>query len=96
DANCVVSGVSQNMLEGVSPSIQQLIRKAADKYPLDMKFWRKYKSVPAMANVRDKTSILEILENFAKIHRKHIYLFQRLKHTIVMDMDSWTAPELAK
>lgn len=36
DANCVVSGISQNMLEGVSPSIQQLIRKAADKYPLDM------------------------------------------------------------
>ncbi|KAF4657911.1 hypothetical protein FOL46_007172 [Perkinsus olseni] len=86
----------RNLFEGVSPSILQLIRKAADKYPLDMEFWRKYKSVPAMANVRDKASILEILENFAMIHRKHIYLFQRLKHTIVAGMDSWTAPELAK
>ncbi|KAF4662586.1 hypothetical protein FOL47_006182 [Perkinsus chesapeaki] len=90
------SGTDRNRFDGVSPSIQELIRKVGDKYPLDMNFWRKYKSVPAMANVRDKDAILEILDNFAKIHRKHIYLFQRLKHTIVADMDHWNAPELAK
>merc|ERR1719217_50769 len=29
------------------------------------------------------------------IHRKHVYLFGKLKSTVLRSMDSWCAPELA-
>jgi hypothetical protein len=48
-----------------------------------------------MTRVRDKDEILEIVENFASIHRKHGYLFQKLKATVLCQMNDWSAPELA-
>merc|ERR1719506_1257946 len=48
-----------------------------------------------MAQAVSKDDILQIVENFVLIRRKHVYLFQGLKNTIIRTVDTWTAPELA-
>jgi hypothetical protein len=76
-------------------SLEELIEQSSEKYDLDMKFWRKYKDVQAMTLAKQKEDILEIIENFAAIHRKHGHLFQKLKATVFRTIDDWSAPELA-
>ncbi|CAK0794744.1 unnamed protein product [Prorocentrum cordatum] len=48
-----------------------------------------------MAEATDKRDILMIVDNFVLIHRKHIYLFQRLSNTVLGTMAAWDAPDLA-
>lgn len=76
-------------------TLQELIQCSSEKYDLNMEFWEKYNDISGMALATDKTDILEIVENFALIHRKHAHLFQRLKSTVVRSIDAWNAPELA-
>lgn len=39
--------------------------------------------------------ILQIVENFVLIRRKHHYLFQHLKNTVLRNVDQWSAPDFA-
>ncbi|CAE8583168.1 unnamed protein product [Polarella glacialis] len=64
-------------------SIDELVRTASEKYDLNTAFWGRYENIPSMALASEKQDILQITENFALIHRKHIYLFQRLKNTVL-------------
>jgi len=76
-------------------SIDDLIMTASAKYDLNKDFWGKYTDIPSMAKATDKEDILQIIDNFVLIHRKHIYLFQRLKNTVLRNLDTWSAPDLA-
>ncbi|CAE8693069.1 unnamed protein product, partial [Polarella glacialis] len=64
-------------------------------YDLNTAFWGRYENIPSMALASEKQDILQITENFALIHRKHIYLFQRLKNTVLRTLDLWSAPDFA-
>lgn len=75
--------------------IEEIVRTASEKYQLNPDFWGKYQDIPAMAQAEGKEDILQIVDNFVVIHRKHVYLFQRLKVTILKNMASWSAPDLA-
>mmetsp|Transcript_81208 Transcript_81208/g.143201 ORF Transcript_81208/g.143201 Transcript_81208/m.143201 type:complete len:856 (-) Transcript_81208:127-2694(-) len=83
----------QALRSGVS--IDELIKNAADKYELNEAFWGRYADIPSMALASEKEDILQIIENFALIHRKHIYLFQRLKSTVLRTLDMWSASDFA-
>lgn len=76
-------------------SIDELMQIASDKYKLNTSFWGKYQDIPSMAHATDKVEILEIIDNFALIHRKHVYLFQRLKNAVMKNLPLWSAPDLA-
>lgn len=76
-------------------SIDELIQIASEKYKLNSDFWGKYADIPSMAQATDKEDILQIIENFVLIHRKHVYLFQRLKSTVMKNLPLWSAPDLA-
>lgn len=76
-------------------SIKELVETAAEKYTLNTDFWGKYEDIPSMAKAYEKEDILQIVENFVLIHRKHVYLFQRLKVTVLRTLEHWSAPDLA-
>jgi len=76
-------------------SIDELIQSASEKYKLNADFWGKYTDIPSMALASDKEEVLQIIENFVLIHRKHVYLFQRLKNTVMKNLALWSAPDLA-
>lgn len=76
-------------------SIQELVETASEKYTLNPDFWGKYEDIPSMAKASEKADILQIIQNFVLIHRKHVYLFQRLKNTVVKTLEHWSAPDLA-
>lgn len=76
-------------------SIDELIQSASEKYQLNQDFWGKYTDIPSMAQASEKADILQIIENFVLIHRKHVYLFQRLKNTVLRNLAFWSAPDLA-
>lgn len=76
-------------------SIEELVKTASEKYELNEAFWGRYTDIPSMALAVEKEEILQIIENFALIHRKHLYLFQRLKATVLRTLDLWSASDLA-
>lgn len=81
---------------GSGVSIDELMQVASEKYKLNADFWGKYADIPSMAQATDKEDILQIIENFVLIHRKHVYLFQRLKNTVMKNLPLWSAPDLAE
>eukprot|EP00931_Biecheleriopsis_adriatica_P049275 TRINITY_DN28502_c0_g1_i1.p1 TRINITY_DN28502_c0_g1~~TRINITY_DN28502_c0_g1_i1.p1 ORF type:complete len:923 (+),score=192.94 TRINITY_DN28502_c0_g1_i1:68-2770(+) len=76
-------------------SIDELVKSASEKYDLNEAFWGRYTDIPSMALATEKEEILQIIENFALIHRKHLYLFQRLKATVLRTVEMWSASDLA-
>ncbi|CAE7366230.1 NLRC3, partial [Symbiodinium sp. CCMP2456] len=45
-------------------------------------FWGPYRDIPSMATATKKEEILQIVESFALVKRKHLRLFQRLTATV--------------
>lgn len=76
-------------------SIAELLQLAPETYKLNHDFWGKYADIPSMAFASEKGEILQIVEHFSLVRRKHIYLFQRLKNTVLAQLDLWSAPDLA-
>ena len=46
-------------------------------------FWGRFKSIPEMAEATEKQEILEIMENFVVVDRRHTILCQKLKTTVL-------------
>jgi len=76
-------------------SIEELLKTFSDMHHLNSEFWGQYKDIPSMAQASDKHDILQITQNFALIRRKHLNLFQRLKKTVLQNLDMWAASDLA-
>lgn len=76
-------------------SIDELVQTASEKYALNKDFWGKYTDIPSMAMASEKEDILQIIENFVLIHRKHVHLFRHLKNTVLRNLDLWSAPDFA-
>lgn len=76
-------------------SIDDLVQTASEKYELNKDFWGKYTDIPSMALASEKGDILQIIENFVLIHRKHVHLFRRLKNTVLRNLDMWSAADFA-
>ncbi|CEM09673.1 unnamed protein product [Vitrella brassicaformis CCMP3155] len=78
-------------------SVDDVIGRATEKKAAAAQgdFWAKYQDIQTMSNATKKEDIIAILDNFAMIHRKHVYMFQRLKSTILTHMRDYDAKELA-
>ncbi|CAE8597935.1 unnamed protein product [Polarella glacialis] len=94
-ADAEIAGPQSEQRLKCGVSIDELVRTASEKYDLNTAFWGRYENIPSMALASEKQDILQITENFALIHRKHIYLFQRLKNTVLRTLDLWSAPDFA-
>jgi len=67
----------------------------AEDLMLNEGFWGPYRDIPSMATATKKEEIIQIVENFALINRRHIRLFQRLKATVLRTIETWAASDLA-
>ncbi|CAE7246117.1 NLRC3 [Symbiodinium sp. CCMP2592] len=58
-------------------------------------FWGPYRDIPSMATATKKEEILQIVESFAMVKRKHVGLFQRLTATVQRSLELWSAADFA-
>eukprot|EP00439_Symbiodinium_sp_Y106_P023642 s5005_g2.t3 len=58
-------------------------------------FWGPYRDIPSMATATKKEEILQIVESFALVKRKHVGLFQRLTATVQRSPELWSAADFA-
>eukprot|EP00929_Paragymnodinium_shiwhaense_P071112 TRINITY_DN36128_c0_g1_i1.p1 TRINITY_DN36128_c0_g1~~TRINITY_DN36128_c0_g1_i1.p1 ORF type:complete len:532 (-),score=95.55 TRINITY_DN36128_c0_g1_i1:58-1653(-) len=82
--------------EGVLDFDSDVFENLPEEFELNSDFWGNYKDIPSMARARDKADISRLVDNFALIQRRHHYLFQSLKVTVMETMEDWSAPELAE